>query len=208
MRRVALSLLVVLAFASTGAIEAAPSAKPLSLRDRVLRTGELTGFKRFGPPTAFIRARAWVSSGTGLTLKEVAARTARLRREGFAALLSQQLAPTRGSRDRGGLSWVMRLKSPAAARNELAAIRRYSQTDGKGLGRSFKAFPVPGIPRAQGFRLKRPGLVGDNVVFADGPFVYLVSTRWETYARRPPARANLIGAARKLFRRVHGSPPA
>jgi hypothetical protein len=207
-RRVVVALLLPLALAAATVSPAATQAKPLTMQDRVLRTGELAGYKRFGPATSFIRARSWVSSGTGLTLKEVAARVARLNREGFVTVLSQQLAPIRGSRDRGGLSWAMRLKSPAAARNELAAIARYSQADGKGAGRSFKPFRVTGIPRARGFRLAKPGIAGDNVVFADGRYVYLVSTRWETYAQRRPARAALLAAARKLYRRVHAAQPA
>jgi len=204
-RRVCAAFLVFFAvLAGAAAVTAAPAAKPLTLRERVLRTGELKGFKPTGVPTTYTRARFWVSNGTGLTRLEVAARTARLKREGFKAVVTQLLVPTRGSNDRGGFSWAMQLKSAAAARNELSAVLRYSATEGKGIGRRFKAFRVAGIPRASGFRLTKPGIVSDNVVFADGPFVYFVGARWEAYARRPPARTTLVAAARALYKRVHG----
>jgi len=204
-RRVCALFFVLFAvLAASAAVTAAPAAKPLTLRERVLRTGELRGFKPSGAPTTYTRPRFWVSNGTGLTRVEVAARTARLKREGFKAVVTQLLVPTRGSNDRGGFSWAMQLKSAAAARNERSAVLKYSATEGKGIGHRFRAFRVTGIPGAGGFRLTKPGVVSDNVVFADGAFVYLVGARWEAYARRPPARTTLIAAARALYKRVHG----
>ena len=208
MRRVVISLVVLPALLAATAAAGAPAAEPLSVSKRVLRANELRGFKPFGPPTVFLRPRAWISSDTGLTKGAVTARATRLTKRGFVTLVNQNLAPMRGSYDRGGVSWVMRLGSPAFARAELATIAKYSATEGKRRGHSYKPFKVTGVPRAIGFRATSPGQVSDNVVFADGPFIYSITARWEQYARKPPARFTTIVAARKLYQRVHGRPPA
>jgi hypothetical protein len=207
-RRGVISLVVLLTLLATTAATASPAAEPLSVSKRVLRANELRGFRPFGPPTVFIRPRGWISSDTGLTRGAVTARAARLTKRGFVTLVSQNLAPIRGSFNRGGVSWVMRLGSAASARAELSSIREYSKTDGMRRGRSYKAFRVTGIPRAIGFRLTSPGQISDNVVFADGPFIYSITARWEEYARNPPSRAAIVAGARKLYKRVHGRPPA
>ena len=201
-------LVVLVTLLAATAATASPAAEPLSVSKRVLRANELRGFKPFGPPTIYIRPRSWISSDTGLTRGAVAARAARLTKRGFMTLVSQNLAPMRGSFDRGGVSWVMRLGSAASARAELSSIREYSETDGKRRGHSYKAFRVTGIPRAIGFRATSPGQVSDNVVFADGPFIYSVTARWEEFARNPPSRAAIVAGARKLHKRVQGRPPA
>jgi len=60
---------------------------------------------------------------------------------------------------------------------------------------------VKTIPSAIGFRRKH----GANVLFADGPFVYLEGSGWFQKARDPTHSA-LINAATKLYTRVHGHP--
>jgi hypothetical protein len=57
--------------------------------------------------------------------------------------------------------------------------------------------------------MQRCGLAGDSggehIVFADGPFLYLVGNAW-TGSTRNPRHAALIEAATKLYQRVHGHP--
>ena len=198
---------LALALVAAGAALATSAAKPLPLSARVLRTGEFKGFKP-AQTTRFRKVRDWITDGTGLTRAQVAARTVRLKRAGFVALLSEELMATSGVRDRAAVSWVMRLRSAQAARIEVTAAVKDAIADGKEREHRYLAFSVGGIRGARGFRLTSPGRAGDNVMFADGPFVYLVGTRWDPFTRRPPARANLVAAARTLYRRVHGHPPA
>jgi hypothetical protein len=45
-------------------------------------------------------------------------------------------------------------------------------------------------------------------MFADGPFVYLIGNGWTVGTKNPPPRSALVAAVTKLYRRVHGHPPA
>ncbi len=199
--------MLALVLVPAGAAIAVPAATPLPLSARVLRAGEFKGF-RPAQTTLYKKARNWISDGTGLTRTQVAARTVRLKRGGFVALLSERLIATSGVRDRAALSWVMQLGSARAARTELAAAVRDSAADGRRTGHRYVAFRVSGIPGARGFRLTSPGSAGERVMFADGPFVYLVGTAWDPFTNHPPARVKLLAAARTLYRRVHGRPLA
>lgn len=71
---------------------------------------------------------------------------------------------------------------------------------------NYAAFPVAAIADARGYRLRDNGGSGDNVVFADGPFVYLVGVGSAGTARTGSTRAQLIAAATRLYKRVHGHP--
>jgi hypothetical protein len=73
-------------------------------------------------------------------------------------------------------------------------------------GGSFSAFPVPAIPGARGYRVSGGGSVGENIFFADGPFLYLVGQGRSSGDKTPPTRAGLIAAVKKLYTRVHGHP--
>jgi hypothetical protein len=50
------------------------------------------------------------------------------------------------------------------------------------------------------------GFSGDNVMFTDGPFVYLIGNGWTVGAKKPP-RSGLLAAVTKLYQRVHGRSP-
>ena len=67
------------------------------------------------------------------------------------------------------------------------------------------AFPVEGIPGAAGFHLVGgASFEGDNIAFADGPYVYLVGQGWGVNVRPAASRAVLVAAAQSLYKRVHG----
>jgi hypothetical protein len=129
-----------------------------------------------------------------------------MHREGFVALLSRQLG-TRTKVSFGGLSWVMQLRSAAAARAELAANVRDAKDTTKPPF-TYAPFAVTAIPDAHGYHLAGGGGSGDNVVFADGPFVYLVGVGSSGKTSSGPTRAQLIAAAKRLYTRVRGHPPA
>lgn len=179
--------------------------RPLPLSARVIRSGEFPGFVPAGT-VLFRSVDAWISfRGAGLTARQAAAVVAAYRRDGFKVMLSENLDPAKGS-DRGALSWVARFRSAAAAKAEIMTTTRLSAAIHKQRGRSYEAFQVYGFPGARGFHATRPGLAGDNIVFSDGPFLYLLGDSWVTGATNPPARARLVAAAMKLYKRVHGHP--
>lgn len=185
------------------------SASPLPLTARVIQKGELPGFGPFGgggTTSRFTSAGKWVSGNTALTPAQASAQIARLQREGFKAVLSEQLGSLKP--DRGGLSWVMQLGAAARARAEVVALIHDWQSTSHPPESTYTAFPVSTIPGAHGYLAggSRGNSTGANVVFADGPFVYLIGDGWSKTTTRPPPRSQLIAAATKLYKRVHGRP--
>jgi hypothetical protein len=167
--------------------------KPLPLSARVIERGELAGFGPFRPggnTKLFTSAKQWVGGDTSLTAAQATARIARLRREGFKALLAEQLGSLKPQR--GGLSWVMQLGSAASARAELVAALRDNESQ---TSSTYTAFSVAAIPGARGFHAVGGGFVGDNILFADGPFLYLVGDGWSAGVKEPPP----VGAGNSNF---------
>jgi hypothetical protein len=202
MRR-SLSVAVV-AGCLVGAGVALAAAKPLPLRDRLIQRGEFAGFRPEAKKQSFTTAKAWVGRGPHVSVEQKSAENARLDREGFVAVLAEFL--DRGSERQDGLSWVMQLGSAASARAELKADLTENKAQTTTGGGSFAAFRVPAIPGAKGYRVSGGSSVGENIFFADGPFLYLVGQGFSSGDKSPPTRAGLIAAVQKLYRRVHGHP--
>jgi hypothetical protein len=173
-----------------------PKASPAksALAQRVLRKGEFPGFEPQGGAPVVTDPRVWASQSDTEPTKE----TARLRRLGFAGAVSEHLARSDPS-PAGGLSLVVQLSSPGAARTELAVQYRRPPPAGERL----KPFSASGIPGVRGFDLVGGGNVGHNVVFTDGPYYYLVGAGYPTGASKPPTQAQVVAAAQTLYRRVH-----
>jgi hypothetical protein len=183
----------------TGVALASP--KPLPLRDRLIKQGEFAGFRPESSTHLFKTAKAWVLAGPHPSAAHTSAEIARLHREGFVAVLSEFL--DRGSVRGNGLSWVMQLGSAASARAELNVDLTENEA---ASGSSFSAFSVLAIRGAHGYRVSGGGSVGENIFFADGPFLYLVGQGWSSGDKNPPTRAGLIAAVTTLYRRVHRHP--
>ncbi len=200
MRRSATVAVLAIAVLVCAAAKAA-QLKPLPLNTRVIAQGEFTGFRPSGKPQVrtVTDAKTWVQNDPHLSKTQVSAQVAALHREGFVAVASEQLGST--DSNRGGLSWAMELGSVKGARAEVA--RDSSASNPANLGHAG-VFAVAGIPSAIGLRLGGTGSGGENVLFADGRFAYLVGDGWSNGAK--PAHAALIAAARKLYARVHGHP--
>jgi hypothetical protein len=174
------------------------SPKPLPLRARLLRQRDFPGFRL--ETAKSYTAKAWVTTDQSLSAAQVKAQIARLEREGFKGLLSEYLDDAQGPRN--GVSWVMQLGSAASARAELAATVSYEKTSGN----APESFRVKAIPKSFGFGgTNGPGSGGENVTFADGPFLYLLGNAWSGSTHNPK-HAALIAAATKLYDRVHGHP--
>jgi len=199
-------LTVVAALAGASLLAAqgvAAAAQPLPLRARVLRSGELAGFRPDHGIAKYPSAALWVQSDPTLSSAQRAAEVARLRREGFKGLVQQFYAH---GATQEGVSWVMQLGSAAAARAELAVSFDKYRTQDIAMGARFTPYAVAGIPGARGYGLRGGGQAGENVFFTDGPFLYLVGVGWPTAGAHQPTRAGLIAAATRLYRRVHGHP--
>ena len=102
---------------------------------------------------------------------------ARLRRGGFVAGVREDLIWTNGN-DRGALSAVVRLGSSRSAQAEIAQqLRDFAGEPHRGRAKTYAAFPVPGIPGAHGFALTTSATSGLNIIFADGPYIYITRRR-------------------------------
>jgi hypothetical protein len=211
MRRRAMLVVTITLSLAVGSVVAFGALSPLPLSARVIQQGEFSGFGPFsahGPTTQFKSAKQWVSGDRSFTPAQASAEIAALRREGFKAVLVEQLKSL--NTNWGGVSWVMQLGSAASARVELAANVRHLAGTNKPPKATYAAFPASTIPGAHGYRLggTAGNFEGDNVVFADGPFLYLVGDGWVTGVKKAPPRSTLIAAATKLYQRVHGHPAA
>jgi hypothetical protein len=197
-----LGLALVLAGAGAGVAVAAP--KPLELSALVIQPGEFPGFVATAPPVLYKTPQQWARLDSALSGAQASAQTTRLDGEGFVAVAYRQLGtPTR--EPWSGVSWVMQLRSAAAAKAELAAEVRDTVTTTKPPD-TYVAFAVSGIPGAHGYVLASPSGTGDNVQFADGACVYLVGDGWAGKPKNAPTTTQLVAAATKLYKRVHGRP--
>jgi hypothetical protein len=164
----------------------------------MLMAGELTGFNP--PPLTRVVTLNTAADWAQFTAPERAdAEGRRLRATGFVAgARVHLLAPNLPRRD--AISMVVQFRNANGAHADFTpTVRMRSQTPRTTMGR----FKVPNIPGAQGFIATRPGAVGYEVIFVDGQFLYdeaVVSPD----PNGPPTRADLVRAATRLYRRVHG----
>ena len=98
------------------------------------------------------------------------------------------------------------LGSPVSARAELATTFGDYKAQNVASGGSVSQYAVPGVIGALGYRVAGSGHVGENILFADGPFLYLVGEGWAAGDKHPPTRAQLEAGVRRLYERVHGHP--
>jgi hypothetical protein len=183
---------VLIASAACGS---ATRHKPLAMPSRVIGRDE---FKGYAPGTRMsFKTPDGYLVGSNLSFPQRKAWSARLSREGFKQDLIEFLTGSQGPQT--GLSGVMQLGSDASARAELAAERRVDQEQ------AAETFRVKAIPGAVGFSVIGSGEGGENVLFADGPFLYTVGYGWIGNAHTSK-HSELVDAATTLYMRVHGRP--
>lgn len=174
----------LIATAIAGVASATPNGSRLPLTARVLHAGEFLGLAPQRPLTIVRSAQRWASIAVP---PGTAFNAALLTKDGFVGGISEQLHWQ--ARNIDGLSDVVQLGSPAAARAYLSIYSRYRPR-----------FPVTAIRGAQGFAPNG----GINVVFASGDYAYLVGAGWQAGSGQPPTKAQLIAAAKLLYSRVQG----
>jgi hypothetical protein len=160
----------------------------------VLRRGELPGFSTQSAVSTATAATRFASD-EGIAADKVQKEAARLARVGFRSGAIEHLMSPAGAE---GLSVVERLRSPGSARAEVA----FAATPQPGTQQTD--FAVPGIPGARGFDSSGAQSSGHNIAFAVGSYYYLVGAGWPSVVQHPPSRAQLVTAAERLYKRVHG----
>jgi hypothetical protein len=189
---VLLASFVMIAAAACGS---AATHKQLALSARVIGRGEFKGYAP-GSQMSFKTPDGYLA-GSNLSVPQRKAWSARLTREGFEQDLTEFLTGSQGSQT--GLSGVMQLDSDASARAELAEELRADE------GQAAETFRVKAIPGAVGFSVIGSGEGGENILFADGAFLYTVGYGWIGNAHTSKHSA-LVDAATELYNRVHGRP--
>lgn len=163
-----------------------------ALKRGLLTAGELANLSPvYSSP---VHGAAGWAAGDNLPASAAKTETARLRRIGFVAGISEQMQ-TQTNRDRFGLTLVEQFSSTKGPPAELA---RSTTTNGP-----FTTFPVPGVPGGHGF--EQDGATGGrNIAFVHGNYYYLIGSGWQGGAANGVPRAKMIAVAGQLYRRVAG----
>jgi hypothetical protein len=170
---------------------------PMSLTQRVLAPSEFSGMIVTPQPTVLRSASAWA---TNVEQSSSPAReTARLQALGYVGGVDEQLHG-RYPMTAAGVSVVEQFRSAAGAQAELAyRYKRLRNSHGVRVG----TFPVA-IPGAQGVSVTGGGTVGRNVMFAEGPYYYLVGVGAPSHARHLLSGPQLASAAGFLYLSLNG----
>jgi hypothetical protein len=182
--RVAVGAAVVAAVVGAGSrvAWARPTGSSLPLTARVLHAGDFLGLRPQGRVVVVPSPQQWALTEPPGSPFDAAL----LRKDGFAGGIFEHLHWQ--ARNTDGLSMVVQLGSPAAARKYLASYN--------GLATPF---PVSDLPNAHGFGDQG----GINIAFADGDYAYLVGAGWNG-STPTVTKAQLLAAATLLYHREHG----
>jgi prepilin-type processing-associated H-X9-DG protein len=199
MRRIlGVSAMATVAFAAVTSAAAAPT---LPLSQRILMNGEMPGFNRHltaKPVSDEVRFMKALGERGSMATRDAAS----LRADGFIAGIVQPMLPTSRKRQVQGVSYVFQLGSPGLAKARVIREFNTGRTFAKQNKINFRQFTT-GIPGARGFAQQSPDFgSGVNILFADGPYVYLVGQGAVT--RKAIDGNAVITAAKRLFRRVKG----
>jgi hypothetical protein len=189
--------LVVLGAA--GGVAVASTGLPLTAR--VIVRGEFQGYTP-EKPRSFKTAKAYLAGDTTISSGLRKVEVARLTHEGFEGDVTEFLDNTKDwGGPESGLSGVMKLGSTKSARIELTTELLTQEAEG-----ATETFRVKAIPGAMGYGFSHSTGGGENVLFTDGPFLYIVGYGWYGSVVHNPRHAALIDAARTLYTRVGSHP--
>jgi hypothetical protein len=190
LQRAAASVVGVSATLGIGVGLAAPAATQVPLTARVLKSGELTGFKVNGSP------RLAFASGTFARLVGQPSLGPKLAKAGFVRGAFEILA----GKGVAAYSVTLEFKTAAGARSRL--VKQFQEDLAGGV--KSRRLPVPGVPGAKGAVLTSQGLAQAEVLFADGRFLYIVTTLSQGGTAKLRQDA-LTSGARTLYLRVRGT---
>jgi hypothetical protein len=172
-----------------------------SLAPYVVRAGEEAGFSAIGAPTFTGSAAAWTAGDP-----TAAADAKRLRGEGFRGALTENTAGVNGT---AGVSWVVELASPAAAKSEEQA--QLKEDIAAQSPSPVTRFTIKQLPTSAGFTGRGNSStevnasetpadeVDANVLFVEGSCVLLVGDQIGSRINPSPP---VIGGALKIYGRT------
>jgi hypothetical protein len=168
-----------------------------SIRGRMLNNNELAGFTESGRVIG-LTPKMWLQENQ-TPRNQLGSEAARLGRLGFVKGVTENLSGGSSQGTVSGLSLVEQFRTPNAARSELASEVREFRKSVTPPARYF-AFPVAGIPGAQGSGTASTGMAGIYLAFAHGDYYYLVGEGGPDLGELKKAALNT--AAVHLYHRV------
>jgi hypothetical protein len=169
----------------------------------VSRLPPISAFRQLHPlglPSVIRSPIQWTGRG-GLPGTPGQADAARLTRLGFIAGVRELLGSEQRSVSEVSAT-VEQFRTAAAARSELAYRSTQARAIGSSPGYTFSPLHPPGIPGAVGYAIRQPGTASDVIMFAAGPYFYLIESLVPTGSPSPVTLAQLEAAAAGWYRRV------
>lgn len=187
---IAVSVGLLLSACGGSAKPSAQNPPTRTLAPYLVRSGEETGFSLSGAPTLFSSAASW-----GAGDADAKAEATRLQSEGFRAVLLQNTSTTAG---RAGVSWVLLLKSPAAALSEEQSQLNADIAENSPATR----FTSAQVPTSEGYTAQGTGFAVANLLFVEGRCVLLVGDQGNAGTNSSPP---VIAGALKIYDRTNSS---
>jgi hypothetical protein len=176
---------------------AVPSVSLPKLAEQVVPVSALPGFVSMHKPSVVNSSQAWAS--TEELAPNATGETARLSKLGYVAGIREQLHGIY-PKAAEAISLAEQFRSAKAAQAELAY--QYGRLV-HSPGAKLTTFAV-GIPGARAVTIRGAGNVGQNVMFAAGPYYYEVGMGSPSGGNLASTRAQLVSAAGFLYLEVNG----
>lgn len=149
-------------------------AGPQSLVDHLPPINDLPRLHPLDAPNVIVAPLQWAATN-GIPGTPGDADATRLGRLGFVAGVQEQLASygtTAGEVD----AQVEQFRTTASANSELRYRLTQARASGRSPGYRFSRFAVGGVPGGAGYSVAQAGSSGDAIVFAAGPYFYLMQS--------------------------------
>ena len=182
---------------------AQPTAQiaPVPLAARVLPTSVFPHFITTSGPAVIHSARAW--AGTVERSATPTREATRLRRLGFIGGVDEQMHG-RFPFAAEAISIVEQYRSVAGAQAELAYQRASNLTSVRASGQKVTLLHQIMVPGAFGWVATGAQFTGINVMFASGPYFYVVGSGAAPATHGAPSSREVIAAAQTEYLLVHG----
>ena len=182
---------------------AQPTAQiaPMPLAARVLPTSVFPDFIVTSAPTVIHNARAW--AGTVERSATPTREATRLLALGFIGGAREQMHG-RFPLAAEAISIVEQYRSAAGAQAELTYQRSRNLTSVRAFGQKVTLLHQIMVPGAFGWVATGGQFTGINVMFADGPYFYLVGSGAAPATHGAPSPRTVIAAAQMEYLLVHG----
>lgn len=172
---------------------------PQSLLDHLPPINEFPLLRPISAPNVVVSPGVWVAN-LGLPGTPGQAEAARLARLGFVSAVEEQLGSDQPVAEVD--AEVEQFRTTGAANTELRDRFATARSTGQSPGYSFGRFRVTGVPGGLGYAIDQPANTTDAVVFAAGPYFYLIQSIIPTASPRVVGPQQLNAEAGAWYRHL------